>query len=38
MKVIHLVNHPEYMISVDEVGNNTNMKYYGKAGGEQLLK
>ena len=38
MKVTHRVKHPEYMIFVDEVGNNTNMKDDGKVGGEQLLK
>ena len=32
------MNHPEYMIFVDEVGNNTNIKYDGKVGGELLLK
>ena len=25
MKVTHRVKHPEYMLFVDEVGNNTNM-------------
>ena len=38
MKVTHRVKHPEYMLFVDEVGNNTNMKYDGKVGGERLLK
>ena len=38
MKVIHRVKHPEYMLFVDEVGNNTNMKDDGKVGGERLLK
>ena len=34
----HVVKHPQYMIFVDEVGNNTNMKDDGKIGGEKLLK
>ena len=38
MKVIHRVKHPEYMLFVGEVGNNTNMKDNGKVGGERLLK
>ena len=38
MKVAHQVNHPEYMLFLDEVGNNTNMKDYGKVGGGQLFK
>ena len=38
MKIMHQVKHPQYMIFLDEVGNNTNMKYYGKVWGEQLLK
>ena len=38
MKVTHRVKHPEYMLFVDEVGNNTNMKDDGKVGGEQFLK
>ena len=37
-KVTHRVKHPEYMIFVDEFGNNTNMKYYGKVGGKRLLR
>ena len=38
LKVTHRVKHPEYMLFVDEVENNTNMKDDGKVGGEQLLK
>ena len=38
MKVTHQVKHPEYMLFVDEVGNNTNMKDDGKVGGERMLK
>ena len=38
MKVTHQVLHPEYMLFVDEVGNNTNMKEDGKFGGKLLLK
>ena len=38
MKVTHQVNHPDYILFVYEVGNNTNMKDYGKVGGERLLK
>ena len=38
MKVTHRVNHPEYMLFVNEVRNNINMKYDGKVGGEQLVK
>ena len=38
MKVTHLVKHPEYIIFVDEVGNNTNIKYDGEFGGKRLLK
>ena len=38
MKVTHHLKHPKYMLFVDEVGNNTNMKYYGKFGGKRLLK
>ena len=34
MKATHLVKHSEYMLFVDEVGNNTNMKDDGKFGGE----
>ena len=34
MKFTYRVNHPEYMIFLDEVGNNTNMKDDGKVGGE----
>ena len=38
MKFTHQVKHPEYMLFVDEVGNNTNMKYDGKVGVEKWLK
>ena len=38
MKFPHQVKHPEYMLFVDEVGNNTNMKDNGKVGGKRLLK
>ena len=38
MKVTHRVKHPEYMLFLDEVGNNTNMKDDGKVRGERLLK
>ena len=38
MKVMHRVKHPEYMLFVDEVGNNTNMKDDEKVGGKRLLK
>ena len=38
MKVTHQVKHPEYILFVDEVGNNTNMKDDGKVGGERLIK
>ena len=38
MKVTHRVKHPEYMLFVDKVGNNTNMKYDGNVGRERLLK
>ena len=37
-KVTYRVKHPEYMLFVDEIGNNTNMKNDGKVGGKQLLK
>ena len=37
MKATHRLKHPEYMLFVDEVGNNTNMKDDGKFGVEQLL-
>ena len=37
-KVTHIVKHPQYMMFVDEVGNNTNMKYDGNIGGDKLLK
>ena len=32
------MKHPDYMRFVEEVGNNTNMKYDGNVGGEKLLK
>ena len=38
MKATHRMNHPEYMIFVDEAVNNTNMKDYEKVGGKRLLK
>ena len=38
MKFTHRVKHPEYMLFVDEVGNNTNMKDDEKFGGERFLK
>ena len=38
MKVTHQVKHPEYMLFLDEVENNTNMKDDGNVGGERLLK
>ena len=34
MKVTHRLNHPEYMLFVDEVGNNINIKDDGKVRGE----
>ena len=37
-KATYQVNHPEYMLFVDEVGNNTNMKDDGKVRGERFLK
>ena len=37
-KVTHVVKHPQYMMFVDEVGNNTNMKDGGNIGEEKLLK
>ena len=37
-KVEHRLKHPEYVLFVDEVGNNTNMKEDGRVGGERLLK
>ena len=37
-KVTHIVKHPQYMMFVDKVGNNKNMKDDGKVGGEKLLK
>ena len=38
MKVTQRVKHPKYMLFVDEVGNNTNMKDDVKVGGKRLLK
>ena len=38
MKVMHRVKNPEYMLFVDDVGNNTNIKDDGKVGGKRLLK
>ena len=38
MNFKHQVKHPDYMIFVDEVGNNTNMNDDGKVRGERLLK
>ena len=37
-KLTHVVKYPQYMMFVDEVGNNTNKKDDGKIGGEKLLK
>jgi hypothetical protein len=37
-KVSKSVKHPDYVLFVDEVGNNTNMKDDGCVGGERLLK
>ena len=34
----HVVKHPQCMIFVDKVRNNTNMKDYGNIGGEKLFK
>ena len=38
MMVTHQVKQPEYMIFVDEVRNNTNIKYDGRVGGKRFLK
>ena len=38
MKVTHRLKHPEYMLFVEEFGNNTNMKDDGNAVGERLLR
>ena len=38
MKVTHNVKHPNYMLFVDEVGSNTNMKGNGNIGSKRLLK
>jgi hypothetical protein len=37
-RVSQVVKHPDYVMFVDEVGNNTNMKDDGRIGGERLLK
>ena len=37
-KVTHVVKHPQYMMFIDKVLNNTNMKDDGNIGGEKLLK
>jgi hypothetical protein len=37
-KVRQTVKHADYLLFVDEVGNNTNMKEDGRIGGERLLK
>jgi hypothetical protein len=37
-KVSKILKHPQYVLFVDEVGNNTNMKDDGRVGGERLLK
>jgi hypothetical protein len=37
-KVSKIVKHADYLLFVDEVGNNTNMKEDGRIGGERLLK
>ena len=37
-KVSQTVKHPDYVLFVDEVGNNMNMKDNGRVGGERLLK
>ena len=38
VKVRHQVKHPEYILFVDKVGNNTNIKYDGRVGGKRFLK
>ena len=38
VEVTHQVKHHEYMLFVDEVRKNTNMKDDGKVGGERFLK
>ena len=35
MKVNHWLTHPEYVVHVDEVGNNTNQKDERLAGGKK---
>ena len=37
-KVSKILKHPEHALSVDEVGNNANIKDDGHIGGERLLK
>jgi hypothetical protein len=37
-KVSKTMKHPDYVLFVDKVGNNTNMKDDGRVGGERLLK
>ena len=37
LKVHHQLTHPEYVVHVDEVGNNTNQKDNGLVGGEKRL-
>jgi hypothetical protein len=37
-KVCKIVKHADYLLFVDEVGNNTNMKEDGRIGGERFLK
>ena len=38
LKVAYRCKHSDYMIFVDEVGNNTNMKDDGNIGGERMIK
>mmetsp|Transcript_1965 Transcript_1965/g.2674 ORF Transcript_1965/g.2674 Transcript_1965/m.2674 type:complete len:192 (-) Transcript_1965:606-1181(-) len=38
LKTEHIMKHPEYIVFVDEVGNNTNMKKDGAVGGEKVFK
>jgi hypothetical protein len=37
MKVDSVHTHPDYVLFVDEVGNNTNQKKYGHIGGGKYL-
>ena len=37
-KVSKIVKHADYLLFVNKVGNNTNMKEDGRIGGERLLK